>query len=249
MSTKSKFKNGILNFYESGTQEIVAPLAPVYFYDDFVGSNAAIPSSTAMEAGMFWSKLITSASTVSNASVAYVADAANGQVSCTLTTEAEVQHAMLYCGNQRNFSLLQGCVFEARVNLAVLPTSNSEVAFGLIGDASTAGPDGATYSAFFTADGSGELICEMDDNSTDYSATSSVTATTAQWKVCRIDASDYTNVKFYIDGNPVATGTTFNYGATGADAVLQPFIAAYSTSGTVAASIIADYVRVWQKRS
>jgi hypothetical protein len=245
MPTKSKYKNGILEFYDSTTQERVAPFAPVLFYDDFLSANTVVPAAGSSESGMHWVKKIVGSAPPT---VAGVADGANGIVACTLTSASEKQDAALYFDDQRNFVLTQGCVFEARVKLAVLPTSNAELVWGLVGDWAD-GADAITYSAFFTADGSGEVICEMDDNATDASATSGVTLTANDWAVCRIDFSDINNVLFFINGNHVATSTTFAYAATGANATLQPFFQAYKASGTGVGTLQVDYVRVWQKRS
>jgi hypothetical protein len=129
------------------------------------------------------------------------------------------------------------------LRISVLPTLNSEAVFGLIGDWAD-GLDAVTYSAFFTADGSGEIFCEVDDNATDQSATSGVTALATDWKVYRIDFTDVTNVLFFINGNHVATGTTFTYAAAGANAILQPYAGLYKASGAGLGKVLVDYVRL-----
>lgn len=245
MATKSKFKNGILTVYDGQTHERVAPLAPLVFYDDFLGGDLAIPAAGSAESGCRWVKKIVGAAPPT---VAKVANAANGVVACTLDATSEKQDAALYFGDQRNFVLTQGCIFEARVKLAVLPTGNAELVWGLLGDWID-GADNATYSAFFTADGSGEVFCEVDDNATDSSATSGVTLTTADWAICRLDFTDPTSLKFYINGTQVASSTTFPYASTGANATLQPFFQAYKASGTGVGTLYVDYARIWQKRS
>ncbi|NIO43781.1 MAG: hypothetical protein GTO41_28665, partial [Burkholderiales bacterium] len=111
------------------------------------------------------------------------------------------------------------------------------------------GYDAITYSAFFTADGSGAIICEVDDNATDSSAASGVTATAAQTKIYRIDFTDVTDVRFYIDGAHVATGTTFPYAATGANAILQPLVGCYKASGAGVGTVQCDYQKIWSQRS
>lgn len=245
MSTRSKFKNGILSFFDGTTHENVAPLAPVVFYDDFIGADTIIPAGGSEESGSKWSKKIVGAGPPT---VAGVADAANGVAQCALTSASQKQDAGLYMGDQRQFSVTQGLVFETRVKLSVLPTLVAEAVIGLVGDW-TDGLDAITYSAFFTADGDGAIVCEADDNATDSSVAAGVTATNAQWKIYRIDFSDVTNVKFYIDGNRVGGGTTIPYAATGANAILQPYIGLHKASGTGLGTIQCDYVRIWQNRS
>ncbi len=245
MSTKATWRGGVQEFYDSATHERVHPMAPILFCDDFIGASTVVPAATSEESGMAWSKKIVGAAPPT---VAVVADAANGIVQCALTSASQKQNADLYMGDQRQFSVAQGTVIEWRINLAVLPTLVAEIAWGLLGDWAD-GYDASTYSAFFTADGSGEIFCETDDNATNASATSGVTATTAQTKICRIDFTDVTDVRFYIDGNHVATGTTFGYAATGANAVLQPFCGCYKASGAGLGTVKADYCRIWGNRS
>jgi hypothetical protein len=242
-SIKARWINNILTYFHRSTFERVLPVAPLVFYDDFVGAgNVVVPAAASAESGMPWAKKIVGAAPPT---VAGVADGGGGLVQCALTSASQKQDAGLYMDDQRNFDITKGLIWEARVKLSVLPTLVAEAVFGLVGDWAD-GPDAITYSAFFTADGSGEIICEADDNATNSSATSGVTATTAQWKIYRIDFSDVTDVRFYIDGVHVATGTTFPYAATGANAILQPYIGLYKASGAGVGTVQVDYVRIWQ---
>ena len=54
MSTKSKFFGGVLTYYDSSTFERVLPLAPITFYDDFLGAGqlATIPNESSEEKGL-----------------------------------------------------------------------------------------------------------------------------------------------------------------------------------------------------
>jgi hypothetical protein len=180
--------------------------------------------------------------------VAGVADAANGLVQCALTADDQKQDAGLYMDDQRNFSLEQGLIFEARLKVSVLPTAAAEAIWGLVGDWAD-GPDAITYSAFFTADGSGAINCEVDDNATDQAAASGVTVLATEWHTYRIDFTSVTDIRFYIDGVHVATATTFAYAATAANAILQPYLGLYKASGVGVGTIQVDYVRLWQERS
>lgn len=245
MSTRSVWRNGILTFYDDSTHERVLPVAPLVYVDDFFRGKTVIPAAASEEAGVDWSKKIVGAAPPT---VAGVADSANGVVACALTSDSQEQEALLTWSDERNFSLEQGCVFEARVKVAVLPTLVAEAVFGLCGDY-VKGPDNVTHSVFFTADGSGEVFCEMDDAATDRSTTSGVTVLATEWHTYRIDATDVSDVKFYIDGVGVATGTTFAYAATGSDAILQPYLGCYKASGAGVGTLYVDYVRIWQKRS
>jgi hypothetical protein len=106
------------------------------------------------------------------------------------------------------------------------------------------------YSAWFTVDGSGEVFCETDDNATDRSVTSGVTVINTVGHYYKIDMSDVTSIKFYIDGVRVAAGTTFPFVAVGANALVQPFLGCYKVATSAGLGTIAiDYVKLWQKRS
>ena len=245
MSTKGQYRGGNLVFYDGSSHESM-PIAPSVFSDDFIGAGSVvIPAAASEESGVPWAKKIVGAAPPT---VAGVADAANGHIQCALTADSQKQDAALYMGDYRNFSLLQGCVFEARVKVSVLPTLLAETIIGLVGDWAD-GPDAITHSAFFTHDGSGEAICEVDDAATDQSATSGVTVLATEWHTYRIEFVSLTDIRFYIDGNRVAGGTTFAYAAVGADAVLQPYIGLYKASGAGVGTLLVDYVRVWQNRS
>lgn len=248
--TKSEWRGARLEYYESANQERILPLAQFYFYDDFCGpGSAVIPAAGSAESGVAWVKKIVGAAPPT---VAQVADQSCGLVACTLTSADQKQDAAIYWGDERSVDLSKKPVFEARVKLSVLPT---DVVTFVIGLASDWADDANTiaYAARFEGVGSGLVYCAVDDASTDTRATSGVTCLNTDWKVYRIDLSDLTNVKFYINGARVAGSTTFPYTATGANAILQPFLGVSKAGGCGVAStgvgtMQVDYVRVWQNR-
>jgi hypothetical protein len=246
MSTKASFNSGgqRLRYYESTTQETDFIIAPCTFTDDFLGADLAVPAAGSAESGVKWVKKIVGSGPPT---VAKVASTIGGVMACTLESTSQKQDAMIYMNDQREFSLEKKLIFEARVKPSVLPTGVAELQVGLVGDWID-GIDNATYSAFFTFDGSGEIFCEVDDNATDQSATSGVTLTATDWAILRIDFSDLTNILFYVNGNRVASSTTFVYAATGANATLQPFAQAYKASGTDVGTLLVDAIRIAQTR-
>jgi hypothetical protein len=245
MSTKSRYLNQNAIYYESTTNEAVYPFAPVVLYDDFLTPSLVVPAAGSLESGVLWAKKIVGAAPPT---VAGVANETNGAVKCALTADSQKQDAGLYHADQLSFSALQGLVFETRLKISTLPTDVAEGVWGIT-SAWADGPDAITYSAFFTADGSGEIFCESDDNATDASTTSGVTATNAQWKIYRIDCSDAaaSGIRFYIDGALV--GTSAAWAASAANSKVQPYLGMYKASGTGVGDITVDYVRMWQKRS
>ena len=238
MSTKARYRNSVLQFYDPAlNHETIETKNPISFCDDFLGADIVIPATA--ESGCKWAKKIVGAAPPT---VAGVANETNGAVACALTSDAQAQSAFLYMADQLTFDPGQGLIFEARVKASVLPTLVAEAVIGIA--AAYGAPDNIATSAFFTADGSGELFCESDNGVTDTSATSGVTVTTGDWKILRIDCIDEDDIKFYIDGVGVATGSTFKTAAK-----CQPFIGLYKASGAGVGTVQIDYVKIWQKRS
>lgn len=247
MGTKANWKGNILQFYDTAYgYEHPARMAPVQFYDDFCGADAVIPASGSDESGCKWTKKIVL--TAGTPTVAKVADAAGGVVQCALDATNEKQDALLHMDDLRNFDITKGLIFEARIKVTVTPTLLAEAYWGLIDDHSDGLIDSATYMAAFTADGATAVHAETDDNATDLDVDTGVTAGTTQWKVYRIDATVVTDLKFSIDGTEVCASTTFPYAATGANAILQPAIGLYKSTGAGVGTIQVDYVRIWQNR-
>ena len=103
------------------------------------------------------------------------------------------------------------------------------------------------------------MLLEIDDAATDQSiVVPGVTLVANDILALKIDFEDATNVKFYINKNPVARkniywyrvgeSTRFNYAASGANAILQPTIAAAKASGAGVGTLHTDYVnyKTWR---
>lgn len=247
MSTKSKYVGGILTFYDSATFETEAKFAPLAYNDDFVGAGRlVVPAAGSAESGMDWVKKIVGSAPPT---VAGVASAVGGQVAATLTSASEKQDAVLYWGDQKALDITKGLVYESRVRLSVLPsTSGVQAVAGVCSDWID-GPDNNACYAQFQANGSGLLYYRAYDGATTTSVSTGVTVTTADWVTLRIDASDITDLKFFVNGNQVSANGAVNFAATGTLAVLQPYHGMYKASGTGVGTLLTDYVRAWQNRS
>lgn len=249
MGTKAKWNAGRLSYYDAVSFETLAQMSPVVFYDDFLGdAGLVIPAAASEESGVVWSKKI-----VGNAPpTVALAAGANGLAQCALTSTSQKQNADLYMSDRRLFSMLQGVVFEARLKVSVAPTGAAQLIWGLAGDWAD-GPDAITYGCWFKQDAAASstaVVVEMDDDvtNTDDTATA-ITLATTDWKIYKIDASNYSSVKFYIDGARVAGSTTFTWAASTANSVVQPYVSCYKASGTGVGTIQVDYIKVYQNRS
>lgn len=128
MSTKARYRNNMLEYYDSVTHERVAPFAPLVFEDDFVGAATILSDLTTSP----WTAIDVSSAGDTTPLVA--ADAANGVARLPLDVTSEAQRSGLAFGDQRPFVLNQGLVFECRLALQTLPTLVAEAVWGMAGD-------------------------------------------------------------------------------------------------------------------
>lgn len=242
---RSKWHNGIQIFFDDQTQETVHVNAPVYYKDDFIGPGyTTVPAAGAAESGMDWVK-----KNVGAGAITQVADQPGGWLQGALDSTSQKAEAGLYMNDERVFDVTKGLVFEARILVPVIPTLESEIIVGLIDDWTDGLPDSATYQLSFNLDGAASIRCQMDDNVNDLDVDSTLDCATDTWRILQIDCSEADEVLFRIDGNVVLHGTNrFNYAATGANAILQPYIGVYKASGAGLGTFKVDYVRCWQKR-
>jgi hypothetical protein len=160
----------------------------------------------------------------------------------------EKQDAALYFGDQKNFDVTKGLVWEARAQLSVLPSAAGVQAVFGVSSAWIDGPDNATQYLEFGATANGAILIRSQDGTTQNSIASGVTVLTTEWHIYRIDCSDVTDIKFYIDGVQVSANNAVAFAATGANAILQPYNAMYKPSGTGVGTLTLDYVKAWQNR-
>jgi hypothetical protein len=111
--------------------------------------------------------------------------------------------------------------------------------------------DAVTEAAWFRFDAS--LVCkvETDDttNDNDDKATGH-TAVAGTYDVYRIDFTDLTDVKFFINGARVAGSTTFDMSKLeAAEQKMQPYFSLDKTSGAGLGDMNIDYVKIYSKRS
>lgn len=247
MSTKARYIGGVQEYFDSVSHEVVARMASLAYFDDFVGAGAVVvPAAGSAENGMDWVKKIVGAAPPT---VAGVADAIGGQVACALTATSEKQDAGLYWGDQLGIDVTKGAVVEVRFKLSVLPSAAGvQAVVGLASDWID-GPDNNTCYLQIGATANGALLVRSYDGVTQISAAAGVTLTTADWAVLRIDATDLTDVKMFIDGAQVTTTGQIDFAATGTLAVLQPYTGMYKPSGTGVGTLVVDYVKIWANRS
>ena len=246
MSQRSRFKNNMAEAYNTVTFETIPWGAEVKFEDHFHGLSLIAEESGSPGR---WETVEVNL----NTAIGLLADYENGAASLLFDVDSNAEDAVLYWGDNRGVNLKAAAQIEFRARVTVLPTLTSQIVMGLCGDHNL-DKDAATESAWFKFDESGAALCETDDttnNNDDIAA--GVTVLTTEWRIYRIDFSDLTDVRFYIDGVHVAsdgsgTETTFDMSnLTDAEAVMQPYFSIDKGADAGLGNLDIDYVRAWSK--
>jgi len=244
MSVKANYKDrfgGSLGYYDPSTFETLDILKPIRFVEDFLGAAGGGP----YDGTTVWNVV-----DVGDATEAITADSANGVFKLHLAATGEAEDAVLYMNDNKTFDVGSGLIFETRVNVAVNIGTGVTGVFGLAGDHNLA-KDSVTEHAWFRLQASNAVLVETDDTTNDNDdVATGVTAVAGTYNVFRIDFTDLTDVKFYIDGVRVASGTTFDMSnLTAGEQQMQPYFSLDKASGTGLGDLDIDYVKIWQDRS
>ena len=210
------------------------------FEDDFFGGKTY--TATVGE-GNF---KITDTSSAGTPTYASVSPSATGEVALTFDATNEIQNVCLDFGDKLCFDIdnIQRAVFIVKTVASL--SSATTLAFGLQ-SARNDDTDATTNNAQFKLAGSNAIVCETDDGTNDNDDKASGLSLVATYRECVIDfTGGKSNVKFYVDGNRVASTTTFDMSnATGS---LQPFVQISRTASTNVNSVTIDYISVECKR-
>lgn len=242
---KYNFKNsGFPMVYEKSTFESVLGMFPIVFYDDFIGAAGG----SVFDGTMIWNVVTVGTST--NETAAIVADSANGQFLLHLAADDEAEDTVLYQNDNKTFDVGSGLIFECRLNMAVVPGTGVTAVFGMAGDHNL-DKDSVTEQAWFRLQASAALLCESDDTTNDNDdIATGITLVAGVYHIFRIDFTDIADVKFYVDGARVASGTTFDMSnLTAGEQQMQPYFSLDKASGTGLGDLNIDYVRIFQNRS
>ncbi len=229
---------------DASTAETLLDYSPCEIIEDFTGPGNVVPVAGSASVGYPWVKKIVGAAPPT---VAVVANAAGGVMACTLTSASEKQDAAIYSDDVLNFDMTKSAWIEFRVANQVLPTGNAQIVFGLQ-SAWIDGPDNASFYAQFSQSASGAVNIRTKDGVNTRSVASGVTMVAGAYRVFRIDSTDPTNVRFFIDGQEVSS-SQMTFAATGASAILQPYASVYKASGTGVGTLYIDRIVVGMKRS
>ena len=248
MSTSCKYnwhETGKQVFYDSSTFETIEAQYPISFYDDFLGADVTIPVFGSDESGCKW--VVKDISAAGTPTCAKLANEVNGVIELDLDATVEVQTIEMDFDDQLVFSIAQGLIFEARISMSVLPTASA--ARGIFGMGGAWVAEGAAHRVGFEILTAGVINAEEDDAVTDTPGSTGVTAVAGTYNIFRIDCTTQTDIKFFIDGVRVAASTTFNNASAAGNLKMQPYFGCTKTSNAAQATMVVDYIKIFQNRS
>lgn len=166
--------------------------------------------------------------------------------------QTEVQNLCLSFGDKLSMDINDRLIFECRLKQGQTTIdSNSSFAFGLTGDRHDT-IDSIAQHMLFRIIGSNAVVCESDDGTTDLDDKATGQTLTNAYKYFKIDATDLTNVKFFMTNSNnclvrVCKSVTFDMSAY--SGALQPFFQLQKASDSNGDSILIDYVKVTGRRN
>ena len=245
ISDWSKWSYGRQVFSDKSNGETLKAMYPVQLYDDFTGEayNTAFWGTTAVKTGG------TLVSALSD-------DIVNGSMALGLDNTDESQIIAMHFGDNLCLSMNQGLIFEARLTFTTLPTTGTQTVQSVWGLASShATPlDNVTTNAWFRLESGAQttLLWETDNGDTDDDDNdASTTLVASTYNIYRIDCTDTSAVKFYVDETLVGT-SDMSTTLSSDEAKVQPYFNVSkikSTNNTGTGTMLIDYVRCYQSRS
>lgn len=149
-----------------------------------------------------------------------------GKAVLTLANNTEAEILTLYQNDVLSFDLRMISHVWWVVKVAAIQ-AESTLTFG-VGSARHDTDNSVAYNAWFRMDGGTSLTnlyVETDDATTDVAATATGTTLAAVYKKCLIDFTQgLGDIRFFVDGARVATGTTFSMAAAAAGQNVQPIV-------------------------
>lgn len=176
----------------------------------------------------------------------YVDGSAAGELAVDLASTSEIENVCIYQGDilQYDIDNLKEVEFRVKMNQATMDTA-SQFAFGLTGDRNDA-IDSIAQAAIFRvigADSTTAVVVETDDGTVNNDDVATGKTLINAYKNFTINfATGKSDVRFYVDGEPVATATTFdmsNYAGS-----LQIFMQIQKTADTNVDGFTVDRISV-----
>ena len=249
LNSRGQYKAGAHVEFDTLTGETLFANNQIFFEDEFVGAGHTAGVPTSAVAGYPWIKKIVGAGPPT---VGLVSNASGGQMALALNATSEKEDGALYMGDNLGFDVTKGLVWEARVNLSVLPSVAAVQMVMGVQSAWIDGPDNASFYLGFGFLGNGKLLLRSKDGVTTNAidASSVVPAfLTTDWHILKFDATDVTNVRFSVDGNEISGLANVSFAATGANAIVQGYASVYKASGVGVGTLNLDNMQMRSNRA
>ena len=219
----------------------------VQIFDDFFGDGAlALDGATLGTGGLF----VNHDTSSSGAPTFAFQGAADGVYRMKFSSTDESQKIATYLGDAVCIPPTKKPIFEARVKITGTFSADDRVVIGL-GSARNATLDSVADHVWFRMEGANNnILVEGDDAATDNDDNdTSVDWTTGTFHIYKIDMSDTSNVRFFVDGTECVLPEAIDVSGMVAGDLLQPIIELQKDAGTVQHSVDVDYISVLWERS
>lgn len=208
------------------------------FVCDFFGHDSF--TTTAGDNAPF---LIKDTSSSGTPTYALVDGSPAGELELKFSSTSEIQILTLYQNNVLQFDIdkIREVAWRVKVSDASFDSANTLV-FGLAGDQNDA-PDSVAQNCWFKLAGSNSIVVETDDGTTDLDDKATGKTLSTSYKDFLISfAAGKSDVRFFVDGEPVAQDTTFDMSAyTGS---LQLFLQYQKTADANEHAVTIDRVSI-----
>lgn len=184
-----------------------------------------------------------------NARASVTANSSAGWLSMALDADVNAEESTLYWADSRTVDVGQDAYAEFEVKVDTLPTLTAELVIGMAGDRN-ASPDAVANHAWFKLDGSGALLIESDDGTTDNDDVSAgVTIVAGTTHKFRVDFTVLSSVNFYVDGLAVSPSGGLDMSAlTSGTEQMQPYVQLIKGADAGVGAVSIGYVQVGARR-
>jgi hypothetical protein len=247
--TTSEYRNGVLVFYDKGSDETIYPMARVKYYEEFTQTDTfggyvsgATPTSHLTFTGV-------------NGAEFTIVSATDGESRMT-TGSADDDNVEL--ATELVWRASQSITAEARIKLSTtalgfnfgfsdaITEGADDLAFEVDVDGAT-GTSNASNAALIVSDGdqTSNLIRGIAvDSDTDGTLTSSGISADTEWHLYRVEINTDGDVSFWVDGDHFYTAES----AITLNAPLCVYMGAINRNSSAGASTMdVDYIWAWQK--
>jgi len=211
----------------------------ITYIEDFDGPQTLLTSPVGSDR---WRVADTSAT----GTPTYTVGGINGELTVAFDSANEVQNVCVFKNDVLNYDIDNLLSIEYRIRTGGTFNAASSLAFGLC-SARNDTIDSLAAHASFRLIGGNSVFVETDDTVNDRDDIATGVSLSSTYKRFFIDFSGgKSNVKFSIDGQPVARATVFdmsNYSVG-----LQPYMQLQKTASTNTDSFVCDYVEIVSRR-